>query len=291
LDVETLVTGVRAGDTRALARALTLVESRSPDARRITAELFADERSSKLVGLTGPPGVGKSTLADAIGKVARARGHEVAILAIDPTSPFTGGALLGDRARMDASAEDPGIFVRSMATRGHVGGLAAAAFEAMILLEAAGKDFIVVETVGAGQDEIEVAAAVDVTVVVLAPGLGDVIQASKAGLMEIADVLAVNKADREGAGLVAEELHVLGNGVPVHRTVALDGTGVAGLVDRILEVEGERHLLDAWLHNALQSLVRDRIPAERWKEVVARIEAHELSPYEAAERLLESLRL
>lgn len=291
MDVETLVTGVRAGDTRALARALTLVESRSPDARRITAELFADERSSKLVGLTGPPGVGKSTLADAIGKVARARGHEVAILAIDPTSPFTGGALLGDRARMDASAEDPGIFVRSMATRGHVGGLAAAAFEAMILLEAAGKDFIVVETVGAGQDEIEVAAAVDVTVVVLAPGLGDVIQASKAGLMEIADVLAVNKADREGAGLVAEELHVLGNGVPVHRTVALDGTGVAGLVDRILEVEGERHLLDAWLHNALQSLVRDRIPAERWKEVVARIEAHELSPYEAAERLLESLRL
>ncbi|MFQ5792442.1 MAG: methylmalonyl Co-A mutase-associated GTPase MeaB, partial [Acidobacteriota bacterium] len=200
---EELAARVRQGDRQALARALTLVENRRPEAGEILSALYPHTGMATVLGLTGPPGVGKSTLADALAKQARSRGRRVGILAIDPSSPFTGGALLGDRARMESGSRDPQVFIRSMGTRGHVGGLAAATFEAIAILDAAGKDLILVETVGAGQDEVEVAAAAGLTLVILAPGMGDEIQVNKAGLLEIADILVVNKADRDGAdGLV-----------------------------------------------------------------------------------------
>ena len=289
MDLQDLVERLRKGEPRALARALTLVENDSPHARELVAEVFSDDGSAKIVGLTGPPGVGKSTLGDALAKLARTRGRDVAVLAIDPTSPYTGGALLGDRARMDAGAADSRVFIRSMATRGHVGGLTGAVFEALILLEAAGKDFILVETVGAGQDEVEVAAAVDVTVVVLAPGLGDQIQASKAGLMEIADILVVNKADRDGADLVAEETEAHTDGKPVLKTIALDGSGVEPLLEAIEKTTGERRFMEAWLWNSVQKILRERIPADDWGDALARLKAREVTPYEAAAALLENL--
>ena len=290
MDVQDLVERLRKGETRAIARALTLVENDQPEARELLSRVFGDERSAKIVGLTGPPGVGKSTLVDVLAKLAREHDLDVAVLAVDPTSPFTGGALLGDRARMDSGAADPKIFIRSMATRGHVGGLSAAVFEALVLLEAAGKDFILVETVGAGQDEVEVAAAVDVTVVVLAPGLGDQIQASKAGLMEIADILVVNKADRDGADLVAEETHAHTDGKPVFKTVALDATGVDKLFTEIERTHGERRLMESWLLNCLHRAVREKIPADAWTAALERLNRRQTTPYQAAAALLESLK-
>lgn len=290
MDLQNLVERLRRGEPRAIARALTLVENRSDDARALLAEVFSDKGSAKIVGLTGPPGVGKSTLGDALAKIASARGRRVAVVAIDPTSPYTGGALLGDRARMDSGSADPNVFIRSMATRGHVGGLSSAAFEALVVLEAAGKDFILVETVGAGQDEIEVAAAVDVTVVVLAPGLGDQIQASKAGLMEIADILVVNKADRDGAALVAEETEAHTDGKPVFKTIARDGTGVEPLFEAILASTGERNLMESWLWSEVQRAVRERLPDDAWASALERVRAREVTPHAAAEALLENWR-
>ncbi len=189
------------------------------------------------MGITGAPGVGKSTLADSLARKASEAGRKVAILAIDPTSPLTGGALLGDRARMDLEST---IFIRSMASRGHVGGLADAAREALVLLEAAGKDFILLETVGTGQDEIEVAAAADVTLLVLAPGLGDEVQAAKAGILEIADVLVANKSDRDGADVLAEDLRAIAGTRPVRKTVAIRAEGVEDVLDDILRIKATR---------------------------------------------------
>ncbi len=201
--------------------------------------------AAMIVGVTGAPGVGKSTLADSLARRAQEAGRKVAILAIDPTSPLSGGALLGDRARMDL---DSSIFIRSMATRGHVGGLAEAAFDALILLEAAGKDFILLETVGAGQDEVEVASAADATLLVLAPGLGDEIQAAKSGILEIADVLVVNKSDREGADRLEKELLGVAGERPVRRTTATRDEGVSEVLRDALRIgsgrasRGERRL-------------------------------------------------
>jgi len=237
LDLEDLLTQLRSGDDRALARALSLVENRDRQARELLRRVVSGAGSATIVGITGPPGVGKSTLADALARKAHETGKTVAILAIDPTSPLSGGALLGDRARMDL---DSSIFIRSMATRGHVGGLAGAAFEALVLLEAAGKDFILLETVGAGQDEIEVAATADATLLVLAPGLGDEIQAAKSGIVEIADVLVVNKSDREGADLLQKDLLGVAGERPVRKTTAIRGEGVAELLSDALRIGAER---------------------------------------------------
>jgi LAO/AO transport system kinase len=293
LDRDDLVKRLRDGDPRALARALTLVETGSPDVRDILSQVFSERPTAQIVGLTGPPGVGKSTLADGLAARARRSERAVAILAVDPTSPFTGGALLGDRARMDAGARDPSIFIRSMATRGHVGGLADAAFEALVLLEASGKDFVIVETVGAGQDEVEIASAADVTVVVLAPGLGDHLQASKAGLMEIADILVVNKADREGASLLAEELRVHGGDRPVVATQAIEGKGVDELYELIgrLSSSGEdrSRLVESWLNHVLQRAVRARISDSDWTAAVREIQERRKTPYDIAETLLERI--
>jgi len=201
-----LVGGVLAGDRRAVARAISLVEDGRPELERLSAGIYGATGRAATVGITGAPGVGKSTLAGALVGALRADERRVAILAVDPTSPYTGGALLGDRVRMQEHATDPDVFIRSMATRGHLGGMALAAPEGVRILDAAGYDVVMVETVGVGQAEVEVAAATDTTVVMLAPGLGDAVQMAKAGILEVADVFVVNKADRNGAAEVLREL-------------------------------------------------------------------------------------
>ena len=206
MEVEELVRGVLAGERRAVARAISLVEDGRPELERLSAGIYGATGRAVTVGITGAPGVGKSTLAGALVGALRADGRRVAVLAVDPTSPYTGGALLGDRVRMQEHATDPDVFIRSMATRGHLGGMALAAPEGVRILDAAGYDLVMVETVGVGQAEAEVAAATDTTVVMVAPGLGDAVQMAKAGILEVADVFVVNKSDREGAGEVTREL-------------------------------------------------------------------------------------
>jgi LAO/AO transport system kinase len=209
MDAGRLVEGVLAGDRRAVARAISMVEDGADGLPQLIQGLYPKTGKAYTVGLTGSPGVGKSSLAAELVGAAREHDRSVSVLAIDPTSPFTGGALLGDRLRMQSHATDPDVFIRSMATRGHLGGLALAAPEAVRVLDAAGSDLVVVETVGVGQAEVEVATAADTTVVVVAPGWGDAVQASKAGILEIADVFVVNKADRDGAGEAVRDLEVM----------------------------------------------------------------------------------
>ncbi len=228
----------RDGSVRTLARLLSQVED--GDGEDVLAAAAAYPRHAHIIGLTGAPGVGKSTITSRLVACFRGDGARVAVLAVDPSSPFSGGALLGDRVRMGEHALDPGVFVRSMATRGHLGGLAAAARSAIRVLDAAGFDIVLVETVGVGQSEVEIAAAADSTVVLVAPGMGDGIQAAKAGILEIADVLVVNKADRDGARAAVRELRASvrrsGGGdwePPVLTTVAATGEGVPDLVEAL----------------------------------------------------------
>ena len=206
MDVDALVHGVLAADRRAVARAISAVEDGADHLEALSKGLFPSTGRAATIGLTGAPGVGKSTLAAGLVRVGRARDLRAAVLAVDPTSPYTGGALLGDRVRMQEHATDPSVFIRSMATRGHLGGMALAAPEAVRILDAAGYDRVILETVGVGQAEVDVAAATDTAVVVLAPGMGDAVQMAKAGILEVADVFVVNKADREGAPDVMREL-------------------------------------------------------------------------------------
>ena len=309
MDVDAIVTGVLAREPRAIARAISLVEDGDDGLPALSAGVFPQTGSAATVGLTGAPGVGKSTIATALVRTARANDRRVAVLAIDPTSPYTGGALLGDRVRMQEHATDPDVFIRSMATRGHLGGMALAAPEAVRILDAAGFDLVIIETVGVGQAEIDVAAATDTTLVVLAPGLGDAIQMAKAGILEVADVFVVNKADRDGAAEVQRELRqMLHLGAarpwdpPVLATVASDGTGIDELWADI-----ERH--HAWLVST-GALAVDReaavvhevraLAAERLAssveaqladdaELRARLRDHQLDPYAAVDELIRRL--
>jgi LAO/AO transport system kinase len=308
-DLAALVDQARSGRARAIGRLVSLVES-DRDLPALMALLAPDTGRARVIGLTGPPGVGKSTTVAGLVTALRHWGERVAVLAVDPSSPFSGGALLGDRVRMQQHALDPGVFIRSMATRGHLGGLAVAAPQTIRVLDAAGFDTVLVETVGVGQSEVDVAGQVDVTLVLLAPGMGDGIQAAKAGVLEIGDLFVVNKADRDGAHAVLRELR---NMValaprtpadwkpPVLTTSAVDGTGIAELlaeVDRF----GEHALSSGLLgrrrgdraRREVESLVLARLRATLptrgrggLDELATEVAAGRLDAYAAADRVLQ----
>jgi LAO/AO transport system kinase len=301
-----LVERILAGDPRAVGRALSMVEDGDAGLPELSAALFPHTGDAYTVGLTGSPGVGKSSLAGALLGEARRRDTPAAVLAVDPTSPFSGGALLGDRLRMQEHATDPGVFIRSMATRGHLGGIALAAPEALRILDASGARFIVVETVGVGQAEVDVATATDTTVVVVAPGWGDAVQVAKAGILEIADVFAVNKADKEGANEALRDLEVMIRmgprtewTPPVVRTSALDGTGVDEVYDAIAAHRAhlEKTGTLAERRRARQLHEVERMAAEAFRERIVSNAAEEtlaedllarrIDPYAAAARLVQ----
>src|ERR1700691_2355182 len=236
LPVETWAELVRVGDVRAISRAITAIENHQAEAEELLRRLFASTGKAYLTGMTGAPGTGKSTLVDRLAAFYRKRDERVGVIAVDPTSPYTGGAILGDRIRMQGHAGDAGMFIRSMATRGFLGGLARATAEVALLLDAAGKDEVLIETGGVGQDEVDIVRLADCVVVVLVPGMGDDIQSMKAGLMEIGDIFVLNKSDREGADRLEQELHAMlslvmprdGWHPPVGRKVATENHGVDG---------------------------------------------------------------
>jgi LAO/AO transport system kinase len=321
VDVPELLAGVEQGQRRAIARVLTLVEDGSPEQlREVVAALHPRSGRARTIGITGSPGVGKSTLTNAVAAGLRRRDRTVAILAVDPSSPFSGGALLGDRVRMQGHHADPGVFIRSMAARGHLGGLSFATPQAVLVLDAAGFDDVLIETVGVGQSEVEIAATADTTVVALAPGMGDGIQAAKAGILEVADVFVINKADQGGAGKLESELRgmlELGHALegpddpagwwpPIVRTVAVRDEGIPELVDTFgahredaaRSGRAERQRRDRALHLvrevALEGIRRrfaglgdehDPLLTSLADRVVAR----EIDPYTAADELLDAL--
>ncbi len=208
-EIQNLVERVTSGDARALARAITLVENRAPESSELLKALFPRTGQAKVVGLTGSPGAGKSTLVDHLAREYRKQQKTVGIIAVDPTSPYSGGAILGDRIRMGSHFADPGIYIRSMATRGSLGGLARTTADVTSVLDASGRDVILIETVGVGQDEVDIVRLAEVTVVILVPGMGDDVQTIKAGIMEIADIFVINKSDREGAERVEREIRAM----------------------------------------------------------------------------------
>ncbi len=314
-DVETLVARARDGDARSVARLISLVEDASPTLREVAAALAPHTGRARVIGLTGSPGVGKSTSTSMLVRALRGQGQRVGVLAVDPSSPFSGGALLGDRVRMQDHATDAGVFIRSMASRGHLGGLAAATPQAVRVLDAAGCDVVLVETVGVGQAEVEVASTADTTLVLLAPGMGDGIQAAKAGILEVADVLVVNKADRDGAEQTVRDLKAmlaLGGRhsepgawrPPIVSTVASRGRGVEELLAaldkhaRWLERSGagaRRRLaraaaeVEAIAVAALRARIGDLHGSEALDTLAAQVVTGTLDPYTAADTLVETL--
>ncbi len=307
-DVESLVQALLAGNRRALGRILTRIEDDAPAGRRALAMLYPRSGRAQTIGLTGSAGSGKSTLTGALARELRRRGRTLGIVAIDPTSPFSHGALLGDRIRMQDLTSDPGIFLRSMATRGALGGLAPSTAGVVTALDAYGKDIVLVETVGAGQDEVEIAMMADTTVVVVTPGAGDDVQAMKAGIMEIADILVVNKSDLPNADLLERQLRSMLEGArtdrvtPIVRTAGALNEGIDKLADALEEhrtyITGsgvrERHRREQARHQVL-ALARQRLIERvvlahgtdgRLDEVVEQVAARKIDPHAAAELLI-----
>jgi LAO/AO transport system kinase len=313
--MEALISEMLAGSVRALSRVITLVENEDQRAYEIMGSLFPHTGKAYVIGITGSPGTGKSTLTDRIALALRRRNLTVGIIAVDPSSPFTGGALLGDRIRMQGAAVDPGVFIRSMATRGHLGGLARATADVIKILDAFGKDYIIVETVGVGQDEVEIAKSADTTILVLAPGLGDAIQSMKAGVMEIADIYAINKADRDGADQlfsdvrmrVDQDVHIRKKAwePPVLSTVAADDKGVAELVEAIaahrgfLQESGRmtgarwekmRHETLSLLKEEVSRVILERILGNgRFDALIDEIISRRKDPYTSIQEIIQSL--
>jgi LAO/AO transport system kinase len=298
------------GDPRALARAISLIEDEAAQGAELVRQIFPHTGRAYLVGITGAPGSGKSTLVDRLTAEIRTKSQTVGIVAVDPTSPFSGGAILGDRVRMQAHAGDAGVFIRSMATRGHLGGLARATGEVALVLDAAGKDIVIIETVGVGQDEIEIVRTADVSVVTLVPGAGDEVQALKAGIMEIADIFVVNKADREGADRTVASieanlsLQTFAPGEwrpPTVKTEATTGRGVAELLDAIQRfrahtaqsqgvrrrARAEYRLRELLAQRFVQHVERRVLPDGEFDQILDRIAAREIDPYTAVDDILK----
>jgi LAO/AO transport system kinase len=310
---EALVENIRARKPRALAQGISLVERDAPDAQRLLAELYGDTGKARIIGITGSPGAGKSTLVDALARFYRGHEKRVGIICVDPTSPFTGGAILGDRIRMQALYTDPGVFIRSMATRGFLGGLARATNDVVDLFDAAGFDIILVETVGVGQDEVEVVRTVQTNIVVLVPGMGDDIQAIKAGIMEIGDIFVVNKADRPGADRTVTEITMMMSLVeqhadwvpPIVKTVASTSNGIDELaaacsqhLDYLSEsgelvrrnrervrIRVETHLKERFM----ERLVGRTVSPEHYQQMLDEVLSKRDNPHDAAEGILSRI--
>jgi LAO/AO transport system kinase len=308
-NLQSLTESLRSGDPRALARAISAVENRQAGSSDLLKALFSHTGHARILGLTGAPGAGKSTLVDQLAKHYRKENQTVGIIAVDPTSPYTGGAILGDRIRMQDHHADPGIYIRSMATRGSLGGLARTTADVATVLDAAGRDRILIETVGVGQDEIDIVRLADVTIVILVPGMGDDVQTIKAGIMEIADIFVINKSDREGAERVEREIRAMqsldvrkdGWTPPIIKTIASEGTGTKELAEAIADyeayladhnlgykknVENWRERLIEMLRDAMLEKARARVEDGNLNRYAAEIAEHKRDPYSLVEEIV-----
>ena len=311
-DTQSQISRLRSGEPLALARAISAVENRAAGWSELLKALFPHTGKARIIGLTGAPGSGKSTLVDQLAKHYRKEKQTVGIIAVDPTSPYTGGAILGDRIRMQDHHADAGIYIRSMATRGSLGGLARATADVATVLDASGRDRILIETVGVGQDEVDIVRLADVTVVILVPGMGDDVQTIKAGIMEIADIFVINKSDRDGAERVEREIRALqslatrndGWTPPVVKTVATEGTGTKELADAIIayeaylkkenlafkkNVENWQERLIEMLRDAMLEKARGQMDGGSLERYAAEIAEHKRDPYSLVEEIVGTL--
>jgi LAO/AO transport system kinase len=311
-DLQSWLNRLRNGDTRALTRAITTVENRTPGWADLLKAAFPQTGHARILGLTGSPGAGKSTLVDQLAKQYRKQNQTVGIIAVDPSSPYTGGAILGDRIRMQDHFSDPGIYIRSMATRGSLGGLARATADVATILDASGRDLVMIETVGVGQDEVDIVRVADVTIVILVPGMGDDVQSIKAGIMEIADIFVINKSDHEGADRVEREIRSLQSLAvrsdrwtpPIVKTVATEGTGIPELVTTIAEYQAYleeenlklQHRVQHW-QERLVEMLRDTLLEKARTEFsdgslaryAAEVAEHKRDPYTLVEEIVSKM--